>query len=123
MKKWLIIAATCLLISCAQKSPMNIADRYIIETTVKIQEGKTNEVLALFKSTNPQLVKGESDWITASFSVVEGMDMVVVRAEWKSKASYLKFSTSEKFKSAMGQFGKHFAGKPEVTITKVLFQM
>ena len=102
---------------------MNNTDRYIVETTVNLVEGKTNEVLELFQSTNPQLVSDEPDWIKASFSSVEEKDIVIVRAQWKSKESYLKFSNSEKFKVTMGQFGKHFVGKPKVRISKILFEM
>ena len=102
---------------------MNNTDRYIVETTVNLQEGKTNEVLELFKSTNPQLISDESDWIRASFSSVEEKDIVIVRAEWKSQDSYLKFSNSEKFKLTMEQFGKYFVGKPNVAISKILFEM
>ena len=102
---------------------MNNTSRYVVETTVNLQKGKTDEVLKLFKSTNPQLVSKESDWIRASFSSVEGADIVIVRAEWKSKESYLKFSNSDKFKSTMAQFGKYFVGKPKVSIAKILFEM
>lgn len=102
---------------------MNKTDRYIVETIVNLQEGKTNDVLELFKSTNPQLVSDESDWIKASFSSVEEKDIVIVRAEWKSKESYLRFANSERFKATMEQFGKYFLGKPKVTITKILFEM
>ena len=113
----------CLLSSCGEKSHINNNGSYIVQTTVNLQEGKTHEVLELFKSTNPKLVSGESDWIRASFSSVEGKNIVIVREEWKSKESYLKFSNSEKFKAIMGQFGKYFAGKPEVAISKILFEM
>jgi len=123
MKKLLFLASVCLLVSCSEAKPKQQIDRFIIETIVQLQQGKTNQVLELFKSTNPDLVRGESDWIMASFSAVEGKDMVIVRAEWKSKTSYLKFSNSEKFKKTMAQFGKYFLGKPKVTISKVLFEM
>lgn len=122
-KRMLIVAVMCLLIACVEKSHMNNTNRYIVETTVNLQEGKTKEVLELFKSTNPQLVSDESDWIKASFSSVEEKDIVIVRAEWKSKESYLKFSNSEKFKVTMRQFGKYFVGMPKVTISKILFEM
>jgi len=102
---------------------MNSMNRYIVETTVKLQEGKTNEVLELFRSTNPALVRDESDWIKASFASVEENDIVIVRAEWKSKESYLKFSNSEKFRETMGQFRQYFSGRPEVSIAKILFEM
>jgi len=123
MKKLIGIALISLLVSCGVNQNTNVIDRYIVETEVHLQEGKTDEVLALFKATNPELVRDESDWIRASFSAVEGEDIVIVRAEWKRKESYLKFSGSKRFKETMGQFGKYFAGKPKVTITKILFEM
>lgn len=123
MNKLVVIAAMCLFISCTAKNQMKTTDRYIVETTVNLHEGKINEVLELFKSTNPQLVRDESDWIKASFSSVEEKDVVIVRAEWKSKASYLRFSNSKKFKAMMRQFGKYFIDKPKVTISKILFEM
>ncbi len=123
MRKTVGIAIISLLVSCGVQQPTNKVDRYIIETSVQLQEGKTDEVLALFKSTNPALVSGESDWLCASFSAVDGADIIIVRAEWKSKESYLKFSKSQRFKETMVQFGKYFSGKPDVTITKVLFDM
>ena len=120
MKGLLIIAVLCLFISCAENSKM---DTYIVETSVNLQKGKTMEVLELFKSTNPQLVSNEEDWIKASFSSVEGKDIIIVRAEWKSKKSYLKFSNSKEFKDTMKEFGRYFKGKPKVTFSKVLFEM
>ena len=123
MERLLIIAVMCLFISCTDKNHMNTTDKYIVETTVNLKEGKTKEVLELFKSTNPQLVSDEPDWIKASFSSVEEKDIVIVRAVWKSKESYLKFSNSEKFKVTMRKFGKYFVGKPKVTFTKILFEM
>ena len=97
--------------------------RYIIETKVPIKPGKIDQVLDLFKATNPDLVSNESDWIRASFSSNEEDNLVIVRAEWKNQDSYIKFSSSEKFKTTMSQFAPFFAGKPEVSITKVLFEM
>jgi quinol monooxygenase YgiN len=123
MRELIGIAIISLLLSCGVPPTAHMVDRYIIETEVQLLEGKTDEVLALFKSTNPELVSGESDWIRASFSAVEGADIIIVRAEWKSKASYTKFSSSARFKEIMGEFGKYFKAKPEVTITKVLFEM
>lgn len=98
-------------------------NHYIVETLVQIQPNKTNEVLELFKSTNPELVKNEKDWICASFSILEEKNTVIVQARWKEKDSYFKFSGSEKFKNTMKQFSPYFTSKPEVTISKVLFEM
>ena len=102
---------------------MKNTNRYIVETTVNLKEGKINKVLELFKSTNPQLISDEPDWIRASFSSIEEENIVIVRAEWKSQDSYLKFSDSEKFKLTMEKFGEYFVGKPKVTISRILFEM
>lgn len=123
MKSILIIAVISLFVSCGETSQRGNTDRYIVQTTVNLQHGKTNEVLELFKLTNPQLVSDQSDWVRATFSSVEEQDVVIVNAEWKSKESYLNFSNSEKFKETMEQFGKYFKGNPEVTISKILFEM
>ena len=96
---------------------------YIIQTTVKLKEGTTTEVLELFKSTNPQLVSDEPDWMRASFAAIEEENVVIVRAEWTSRESYLKFAESEKFRSTMERFGTYFVGQPKVTISRVLFEM
>ena len=102
---------------------MNPTTKYIIQTTAKLKEGTTTEVLELFKSTNPELVKDEPDWVKASFAAVEEENIVIVRAEWRSQESYLKFAESEKFRSTMERFGTYFVGQPKVTISKVLFEM
>lgn len=123
MKNLITIIVICLFVSCGKSEDQVSADRYIVETTVQLKKGVTDEVLELFKSTNPELVRNESDWITASFSSISDEDLVIVRAEWKSKEAYLKFSSSDKFKKTMSEFSKYFEGKPRVTIAKVLFEM
>ena len=123
MKNIILITIASILASCGGNHNNYNMDRYIVETTVHLQPGKTKEVLELFISTNPALVAGEKDWIRASISAVDDEDIIIVRADWKSKTSYLNFSNSSKFKETMGQFGKFFAGQPQVVISKVLFEM
>ena len=122
MKNAFLITLICLSLSCEEQQQAKETGNYIVETTVQLQPGKIHEVLELFKVTNPELVRKQSDWVSASFSKLEEKDIVIVRAEWKNKASYLKFAQSEKFKKAMGQFNPYFIEKPKVTITKVLFE-
>ena len=123
MKNIIAIVTIYLLSSCGENVNQVTSDRYTVETTVQLKKGATNEVLELFKLTNPELISDEPDWLRASFSTISDVDLVIVRAEWKSKESYLKFSNSEKFQETMGKFGKYFAEKPKVIITKVLFEM
>ena len=97
--------------------------KYLVATKVSIKEGATEQVLALFKATNPGLVKDQSDWVKAVFSKNAETNTVMVQAYWKDKESYLKFSQSKGFKETMKGFGKYFNGKPEVKINEILFQM
>ena len=123
MKNTIALVTVFLLSSCGENVPQVGTERYIVETTVQLKKDATNEVLELFKSTNPELVRDEPDWIRATFSTISAEDLVIVRAEWKSKESYVEFSNSEKFKETMGKFGNYFAEKPKVIISKVLFEM
>lgn len=108
------------LLSCAPNSPQA---KFIVTTIVPIQDGKINDVLHLFKSTNPELVENENDWVKAVFSKNEAAQTVMVQAYWQSEASYKNFSQSEKFQNTMKRFGKYFKGKPEVVINEILFEM
>lgn len=123
MKTILSIITILFFISCSQNTHDYSGEKYVVETTVRLKDRTANKVLELFKSTNPELVSNESDWIRASFSFNEEFNIVVVHAEWKTKESYLNFSNSAKFKETMSKFRKYFKQKPEVTITKVLFEM
>jgi len=104
-------------------SSIDVSPRYIVTTTVPIKEGKIPEVLALFKKTNPNLVKNQKDWVRAIFSSNEKTGVVMVQAYWVNAQSYMEFSNSSEFRQTMQQFGQYFAGKPEVTINEILFEM
>ena len=97
--------------------------KYIVTTKVQIKSGEIDNVLELFKDTNPELVKDQSDWVKAIFSKNEESNSVVVQAYWKNKESYLKFSKSDKFQKTMQNFGKYFNSKPQVEINEILFEM
>ena len=109
------------MISCNNNN--DVASKYLVTTKVPIKDGEIEEVLQLFKDTNPELVKDQTDWVKAVFSKNEETSTVMVQAYWKSKAAYLAFSKSKKFQETMKRFGKHFKGKPEVEINEILFQM
>ncbi len=123
MKHLIISLAVCFLFSCQEEKKLEYSERYIVETTVQLKEGKTEEALKLFAASNPELVKDQPDWLKASFSEVEGEDIVIVRAQWRSKESYQEFSSSDQFKETMNGFRHYFRGRPKVTISKVLFEM
>lgn len=96
---------------------------FVVSTKVKIKKGEIKDVLKLFKETNPELVEHENDWLKAYFTADEENDSVKVLAFWKKKESYQKFSASEKFKTTMAGFAKHFESPPQVEINKLLFEM
>lgn len=100
-----------------------IESKYIVTTKVQIKPGEVNNVLELFKNTNPELVEGQSDWVKAIFSKNEESNSVTVQAYWKNKNSYIKFSRSDKFQKTMQNFGPYFSGKPQVEINEILFEM
>ena len=114
-----------LLISFALQScnDRNVKEHYLITTRVELVEGKIPDVLKLFQDTNPDLVKGQHEWIKAIFSANEEKSTVMVQAFWKNVEAYQQFASTEKFKNTMAQFGAYFKSKPEVEITKVLFEM
>lgn len=97
--------------------------RFVVTTKVVIKPGEINQVLKLFKETNPALVKDQTDWVKAVFSKNDETNTVMVQAYWKSKASYVIFRNSERFQKTMKKFSKFFTGKPEVEINEILFQM
>jgi len=94
MSKLTCLVFLFMIISCG--GTKNDA-KYIVTTKVEIKPGEVNDVLELFKATNPELVKNEGDWIKAVFSKNVGKSSVMVQAYWKSKEAYLKFSKSDKF--------------------------
>jgi len=104
-------------------NPDQTASKYIVTTKVQIKSGEIDKVLQLFKETNPDLVKDQSDWVKAVFSKNEKASTVMVQAYWKSKASYLKFSASSEFQNTMKGFRQYFNGKPDVEINEILFEM
>lgn len=96
---------------------------YIVTTKVKIQSRTIDEVLKRFKSTNPDLIKDQDDWVKAIFTVNAENNEVVVHAYWLNKESYIEFSKSQKFLDVMAGFRGFFAAPPEVEINEILFEM
>ena len=123
MKSTILIPILLLCYACGDPDSNKDLGHYIVETEVQVKEGHIQDVLKLFSSTNPELVAGESDWVKATLSVVEKKDIIIVRAYWKDKLSYLKFSSTDAFRNTMKEFSQHFESRPKVTISKVLFAM
>jgi heme-degrading monooxygenase HmoA len=96
---------------------------YVAMTRVQLKPGSIDEVLRLFKETNPPLVKGQEDWIEAKFTANYEEDEVVVLAFWRDDNSYREFSSSDSFRQVMSQFAPYFSSPPKVTINKVLLEM
>jgi len=109
-----------LLFSCDMNPPKA---NFLVTTQVAIKDGNINEVLNLFKETNPGLVRDQKDWIKAVFSVNESTNKVMVQAYWKSKEAYQNFSNSDDFLQTMKKFSPYFIEKPNIQINKILFEM
>jgi|GEM_PF-6014360 len=96
---------------------------YMISTSVQIKPGQLEQVLELFKETNAALVRDQEDWVKAHFSADISTDKVLVTAYWKNPESYKQFSRSDEFRKTMSRFQPYFMTRPEVLITRVLFEM
>lgn len=96
---------------------------HVVITTVQLKPGNIEAVRDLFEKTNPDLVRGQTDWVEAKFTANREQDQVTVLAFWRKANSYKSFSASDQFKQVMSQFGPYFAGPPQVTINEVLFEM
>jgi quinol monooxygenase YgiN len=96
---------------------------YVAITTVQLKPGKIDAVRDLFEKTNPDLVKGQTDWVEAKFTANREQNQVTVLAFWRKADSYKAFSASDNFQQVMSQFGPYFAGPPQVTINEILFEM
>ena len=95
----------------------------IVTTKIRIKPGKTEEVLQLFKETNPGLVEDQEDWVKAVFTANQRKNTVVVHAWWKEAESYFSFSDTEMFQNTMLGFAEYFDGEPEVDVHEILFEM
>ena len=96
---------------------------FVIMTRVQLKPGKIDEVRDLFEKTNPELVKGQEDWIEAKFTANRVEDQVTVLAFWRNADSYRAFSAGENFRHVMSQFSPYFAGPPQVTVNEILFEL
>ena len=105
---------------------INIKDdhnMFIVNTKVHIKKGKLNEVLQLFRESNPKLVRQEADWLKAYFTANEEKNSARVPAFWINPESCRKFSASEKFKSTMADFARYFKSPRVIEINRILFEM
>lgn len=96
---------------------------FVVITKVQLKPGNIDKVKRLFEETNPDLVKGQTDWLEAKFTANLEEDHVTVLAFWRNGDSYKEFSSSESFRNVMVQFAPYSAGKPEISINKILFEM
>lgn len=96
---------------------------YVVITTVQLKPGRIDEVRDLFAETNPDLVQDQADWIEAKFTANREADQVSVLAFWRDAEAYREFSAGDKFKQVMGRFAPHFAGRPQITVNEILFEM
>ncbi|MGI9648201.1 MAG: antibiotic biosynthesis monooxygenase family protein [Acidimicrobiia bacterium] len=96
---------------------------YAVITTVGLKPDRIDDVREVFRRTNPGLVAGQEDWVSAVFTANRKDDTITVIARWKSPDSYRAFAASDEYKSAMGELARYFRGKPNVEINEILVDM
>ncbi len=96
---------------------------YVVMTRVKLKPGTQETCAKLFEETNPDLVRGEPDWLGARMIFDHETELVTVFATWKNVQSYKRLSSSLQFQQAMKRFGELFAAPPEVSVNSVLVEM
>lgn len=96
---------------------------HVVITTVQIKPGSIDAVRELFERTNPGLVADQADWVEAKFAANHETNTVTVMAFWKDPDSYREFSSGNRFRTTMAQFGQYFESAPQVSINEVLFEM
>lgn len=102
---------------------MNDQAKFVVMTRARIREGHLGHIAELFEKTNPQLVKGEPDWLESVLTVNTQSNEVTVLAYWRSSKSYTEFSNSTVFQETMGQFMPHLTEPPSVSINKIVIGM
>ena len=96
---------------------------HIVMTRVKLRDGTSGQCAELFRSTNPDLVKDEQDWLGAKMLFDSESSTVTVLASWKNKESYKALSATPKFQATMQEFARFFASPPEITTHDLLVEM
>lgn len=96
---------------------------YAIVTTVPLQPGSAETVVALFKETNPAIVREQPDWREARMLLDRNANTVTVVAFWANPDSYRAMAASRSFRDVMQRFSAYFAGPPEVKVTEVVVEM
>lgn len=117
--KYLILSILLLVVGCSESTD----NLYLVTTKVLVKQGQIDEVLQLFKETNPDLVKAEKNWKGAFFSADYDNNIVIVQAFWDGSEGYNELRGTQKFQNTMAQFRPYFESQPEVTITKFLYKM
>ena len=95
----------------------------IVMTQVPLKPNSYEKCADLFERSNPGLVEGEEDWLSARMMFDHASDTVTVLATWTTAEAYQTFSAGSDFQAAMAQFAPMFAGAPKVTVNEVLVEM
>lgn len=95
----------------------------MVITKVKLKPGTTEACASLFEMTNPDIVRGEPDWLGARMVVDQKTEAITVMALWRTAKSYHTMTASSSFQNVMREFGQFFASPPEITVTDVLVDM
>ena len=96
---------------------------HLIVTRVKLKPGAIEQCIQLFEETNPALVKGEPDWLSARMVVDRENDVVTVMATWTDVSSYQTLAESDRFRKTMSEFAPLFASPPDITINDIVVDM
>ena len=96
---------------------------YVVMTRVRLLPGKIAECAALFKQTNPGLVKDEPAWLGARMMFDEMTNIVTVLATWSDLQAYEDMSARSAFQETMKEFSAYFDGPPEITTHTVFVEM
>ena len=96
---------------------------YIVMTRVKLKPDSHRLCAEIFKRTNPELVKGEPDWLGARMIFDPDTDEITVLAHWRSVESYKRLSASPAFQKTMHEFGPLFAAPPIISVNSLLVDM
>lgn len=96
---------------------------YAVITTVGLKPDRIDDVREMFRRTNPGLVAGHEDWVSAVFTANREKDTITVIARWKSAEAYKEFAAGDEYRSTMGEFARYFRGTPSVEINEILVDM
>ena len=96
---------------------------HVVMTRVKLRPRTAASCAALFKHTNPGLVRDQPDWLGARMIFDEATDVVTVLATWRNVEAYEAMSAQPAYQETMKEFAEFFAAPPEVSTHMVLVDM